>query len=370
MSFFRNCSSTRSNLIHLGAFLLILTLFSLAACSSGGSGSDDDDGSGGGSGNANNLLSGDYQFDLIADTGSSNWNQINATTFDGSGGYDSQISYDSSGDSGTFSGTYTVGTDGVVSFAGTDIVGVAAADGSVMAVTDTDPDGTDSDISLWVALKTGSAMNAASLNGTYIIAQVRRDDERVKASRMTFTFDGAGSVGGNIIEDSDNSTGSLSGTYTVAADGEFTIDITGVTKAFEGQVASDGSLLLIMDIDDDDEVLMMVGVKTATGLDASTLSGDYQMNQFGGDSSGAWTTRIDMTADGAGSLTADILADSNDDLTDPPTMAYTVSDSGMLTITGTTQIGQVSADGEVFIIVDANTSGDDDVALTIGIKKS
>jgi hypothetical protein len=188
---------------------------------------------------------------------------------------------------------------------------------------------------------------------------------------MTFTFDGAGSVSGNIIEDSDNSTGSLSGTYTVAADGEFTIDITGLTKTFDGQVASDGDLLLIMDIDDDDEVLMMVGVKTATGLGASTLSGDYQMNQFGGDASGAWTTRIDMTADGAGSLTADILADSNDDLTDPPAMAYTVTDNGMLSIaTGGTEIGQVSADGEVFIMVDANTSGDGDVMIVIGIKKS
>jgi hypothetical protein len=124
MSFLRNCSSTRSNLIHLGPFLLLLIFFSLAACSSGGGGSDNDSGAG----NANNILSGDYQFDLIFNDGSSNWNTINAVAFDGSGGYDADCTYDSTGDSGTSSGTYTVGTDGVVTFTGTDIVGLASAD--------------------------------------------------------------------------------------------------------------------------------------------------------------------------------------------------------------------------------------------------
>jgi len=117
-------------------------------------------------------------------------------------------------------------------------------------------------------------------------------------------------------------------------------------------------------------VLMMVGVKTGTGMDDSDLSGNYQMHQFGGDATDTWTTRIDMTADGAGSLTADILADSEDDLTDPPAMDYTVGNNGMFTITGSDGAGQVSTDGEVFVLVDADASGDGDVMLTIGIKKS
>jgi hypothetical protein len=362
----RNSSSVFSNLILLIAGLFMLTSLSLVACSSGGGGSDGD----GGTQSANNLLSGDYQFDLIADSSGDFWNQINTTTFDGDGALDSQISYDSEDDSGSFSGTYSVSTDGGVTLASTDIVGIVSADGMLMAVTDTDPDGTDSDISLGVALKTGSGMSAASLNGTYIICQVRHDSERVKASRMRFVFDGAGAVSGTILEDSDGSTGALSGTYTVAANGTLELDITGLAKDFEGNVASDGSLILIMDTDDDGEVLMMVGVKTATGLGASSLSGDYQMNQFGADEYGSWTTRIDMTADGAGSLSADILADSNDDLTDPTAMDYSVDSDGTFVITGSDNIGQLSADGEIFVMVDSDTSGDGDVMLMIGIKKS
>jgi hypothetical protein len=366
MPFHPNSSSICSKLIYLCAILFVLMSFSLTDCSSGGGGSDND----GGSQNGNNILSGDYQFDLIFHDGSSDWNQINTVTFDGSGGYNAQLSYDSSGESGTSSsGTYTVSTDGSVTFAGTDIVGLASADGSLMAVTDADPDSADDDISLGIALKKGSAMSVASLNGTYIICQVRRDDERVKASRMEFTFEGDGAASGDILEDSDNSTGSFSGTYTVAADGAFAMAITGLAKEFEGQVASDGNLLLILDTEDDGEVLMMVGVKTASGMDDSDLSGDYQMNQFGGDATDTWTTRIDITADGAGSLTADILADSSDDLTDPPTMDYTVGDNGMFVITGTDNVGQLSADGEVFVMVDNDTSGDGDVMLLIGIKK-
>jgi hypothetical protein len=213
-------------------------------------------------------------------------------------------------------------------------------------------------------------MSASSLSGTYIICQVRRDDERVKASRMEFVFDGAGSASGSILEDSDNTTGSLSGTYTVAVNGAFTMDVTGLTKEFEGQVASDGNLLIILDTEDDGEVLMMVGVKTSSGLGNATLSGDYQMNQFGGDDTDTWTTRIDLTADGAGSLTADILADSNDDLPAPLTLSYTVGDNGMFTITGTDDVGHLSADGEIFVLVDSDATGDGDVALLIGIKKS
>jgi hypothetical protein len=365
MRIHRNSSSTRSKLIHLGALLFVLIFFSLTACSSGGGGSDNNGDSG------SNVLSGDYQFDLIFHEGSSNWNQINSVTFDGSDGYDADISYDSSGDTGASSGTYTVGADGGVTFAGTDVVGLASADGSIMAVSDTDPDGgVDSDISLGMAIKTGSGMSVASLNGTYIICQVRRDDERVKASRMQFTFDGAGAASGSILVDSDGSTGSFSGTYTVAANGAFTMDITGLAKEFEGQAASDGNLLLILDTEDDGEVLMMVGVKTGSGMDNSDLSGDYQMNQFGGDATGTWTTRIDISADGAGSLTADILADSDDDLADPPTMAYTVSANGMFSITDSDEVGQLSADGEVFVLVDSDATGDGSVALLIGIKKS
>ena len=47
-----------------------------------------------------------------------------------------------------------------------------------------------------------------------------------------------------------------------------------------------------------------------------------------------------------------------------------VDSDGTLTITGSDNIGQLSSDGEVFVLVDADASSDGEVALLIGIKKS
>ncbi len=352
-----------SNLFRLVAFTFVLTSLFLIGC---GGGDDSDDG--GGSQTANDLLDGSYSFYLFADDPGGGWNQLNATTFDGAGGFSLSTVYDSDGGSVSLSGSYTVNTDGTLTFADTDLVGQTSADGAFFVTTDADPSDTDGEILLGVSLKNGSGMSASDLNGTYTVCQIRKDATGTMASRMSFTFDGAGAVSGNILADSDGTTGSLSGTYTVAADGELDFVITGLSKDFIGDVSSDGNIIVILDIDDDGELLLMVGIKTSSGMDAADFSGDYQLNLYNSNGTDTFTSRIALLADGAGTLSADILASSDGDLSDQPDMAYTVGSDGALAITGSDIMGQLSPDGEVFVMVDADATGDGEVVLMIGVK--
>lgn len=365
MQFQQTKLSDLPNLLCSTAAVFVLTLLLLMGCSGSDGGGSFDANS---SQTANDRLDGGYRFYLFADSSGEGWNELNATDFDGAGGFSSTIVYDSDGDSTPFSGTYTVGTDGALTIEDTDVFGQTSADGRYFTTTDTSD--ADGDISLGVSLKSGSGMDESDLNGTYIICQIRKDASGTMSSRMRFTFDGAGGLSGDILEDSDGSSDSLTGTYTIASDGELDMIVTGLNKDFTGNVSDDGNIILILDTDDDGEILMMVGVKTATGMDLADFSGDYQLNLFNSDASSTFTSRIDLSADGAGALSAVIVAASDGDLSEQPDMAYTVASDGTLTITGTDNIGQLSSDGEIFVLVDADASSDGEVALLIGIKKS
>ncbi|MBU3917688.1 hypothetical protein KKA14_19345, partial [bacterium] len=161
-----------------------------------------------------------------------------------------------------------------------------------------------------------------------------------------------------------DSTADFAGTYTVASDGALTI--TGLGQDFQAYASDGGKLILVLDDDDsDDEVLLMVGLKKTAGANASLFSGDYQMNQFGGDDDSQWSTRINGTADGTGNVSAAILSASDGD-SGSFNLSYTVAGDGTMELTdvGT---GIISSDGNTVLIVD--TDADDDVMIMIGIKK-
>jgi hypothetical protein len=353
------------------SFLLVLTVFlilsfAVMGCNSSDGGDDDP----GGPQTANDLLNGSYSFDLFADDHGDFWNQSDAMTLDGSGGFALTTVYDSTGDSASITGTYTVALDGSLTIAGTDLRGQTSADGNLFATTDTNPDDDDGDIILGVGLKYGSGMDASVLNGSYIVCQIRNDGD-TKASKMSMTFSGTGTLSGTILEDTDGTTGALTGAYSVAGNGAFGMDVGGLSKTFAGNVSQDGNIFLIYDTDDDGEVLLMIGIKMASsGMNLSSLSGDYQLNMIADDGTTPWTSRVAMTSDGLGSISADILAASDGDLSDQPDMNYTVAGDGALAITGTELSGQLSSDGEVFIMVDSDNSSDEEVQIIIGIKKS
>ena len=126
---------------------------------------------------------------------------------------------------------------------------------------------------------------------------------------------------------------------------------------------------MLQDVEDpnDNEVLLMVGLKETTGADVSLLSGSYRLNMLGGGNDDSnWTTSVNATADGAGNISSTIIADSAGD-TGSNNITYTVNADGTMDITGSNDTGIISSDGDIFILVNTRDD-DDDVMLGIGIK--
>jgi len=348
----------------LSIFLFIS--FICIGCGGGDSGGSDGDNS------DLDSLDGTYFLHLFADTGSGNWNQMNEVEFDGAGNLDSSIVYDSGGSSGTYSGTYAIAADNTFSFTGTDVEGILSPDGNMLITIDTDPTDSDTEILVGAAAAASTGSDESLLNGTYTLCQIRQDGAAIKAARLNASFDGSGSFTGTVADDSDDgpgTVGALTGTYTIAANGRLDMAITGLAKSFDGFVAPDGESLVIIDDDDDGEVLLMVGVKASSGNDASSLNGTYQVHVFGGDGGSAWATLADGTFDGSGTLSAVIIADSDNDLTAPPDRSYSVGDDGTLDIGTTNERGMVSPSGDIFVAGDAENT-DTEVSILIGVKKS
>jgi hypothetical protein len=353
-----------------GIFIgLIFLSIGLAGCS------DDDNPNGGGDDSSlESLLDGTYSLFTISNDG---YNQENDVDFDGEGGLTSVIIYDSNGDTGDFSGTYAVDINGETTIDDTDSVGMVSADGGSFSLVDTAlSGGVDTELMIGFAVKqaSGGSLDAADLNGDYVFCQVRyeQDGSYAASSYFNFTFNGDNTWSGEITYDSDDSTGAaISGGYTISADGEIIATIEGMSKVLTGRVSEDTNIIALIDEEDpnDEEILIMVGLKKTSGADNTLLSGDYQMVTFGiaEDVSSFWSSQIDLDADGAGNIDADITADSDDE-TGSVSLEYTVNADGTMTMT-TGEYGIVSSDGEMFIIVDTG-DGDTDVMLGIGIKKS
>jgi hypothetical protein len=330
-----------------------------------------------GNGNHDSLY-GTYYLSLFADSTDVNYNQMNKVNFDGAGNleagavYDSASPYDSGGDTIDYTGAYDIAADGTFTFTGTDIKGILSSDGNMMITVDPDPTDSDNEISIGAAIKAATNAGNSLLNGKYTLCQIRYDGEAMKASRITITFDGAGSLTGTVADDSDDGPGTedaLTGTYSVAANGRLDMSITGLPKTFDGSVAPDGDSLVIIDDDNDGEVLLMVGVKASTGKTVSSLNGTYQVHVFGGDDSGAWASLVDATFDGNGTLSAVPIAASDNDLTAPPDRSYSVEGDGALTIGMTNEKGMISPSGDIFVVGDASNT-DSEVSIVIGVKKS
>ena len=348
--------------------LFTIFLFISFVCFGCGGGDSDGDGNG----NTLDALAGTYFLHLFADTGSGNWNQMNEVDFDGAGNLDASIVYDSSGGSGTYSGTYAIAADHTFSFTGTDVEGIVSPNGNMMITIDTDPTDSDTEMLVGAAAAASTGSDATLLNGTYTLCQIRHDGVSFKASRLSAAFDGSGSFTGTVAADSDDgpgTVGALTGTYTIAANGRLDMAITGLAKSFDGFVAPDGESLVIIDDDDDGEILLMVGVKASSGNTLSSMNGTYEVHVFGGDGGTAWATLADATFNGSGVLSTVIVADSDNDLTTPPDRSYTVGDDGSLIIGTTNERGMVSPSGNIFVAGDAEDT-DTEVSILIGVKKS
>ena len=152
--------------------------------------------------------------------------------------------------------------------------------------------------------------------------------------------------------------------YDIKADGTF---IMGDAR---GIVSADGQVFTMVDADNSTDFAIYVGIKKSSGMTSAILSGDYIVTSYStrtdGSSSVSNVGYAALHVDGSGNGSYTTLASANGDLPSFSPLPYAVNDDGTF-IMGDAR-GIVSADGQVFTMVDAGNS--DDFALYVGIKKS
>jgi hypothetical protein len=204
-----------------------------------------------------------------------------------------------------------------------------------------------------IGIKQGQTnFSNTNLKGTY--TTVRYDSGAAGAGAgagssdalWTVIFDGAGSFTGTYTLNSAGkvSTGALSGTYTVAADGALNISPTG-SFTIAGGLSADGSTVVLSQTAAGARPGVMVGIKQGqTNFSNANLKGTYtavRYDQAHGTPGPPISVLLTLTFDGAGGVTGT-------GFVNPGT--YTVAADGTLTIFADVQLtGGLSADGNTLV---------------------
>jgi hypothetical protein len=213
--------------------------------------------------------------------------------------------------------------------------------------------GSSNVVNISVSCTTGVAN--AKLTGTYTAVDYSSAGESGRL--WTVTFDGVGQFSAIDIRNNTGTVDSItiSGTYTVAADGTLNISVNG-GSTLTGGLATDGSTWVISQTTADGYMLpeILVGIKQgAMPYSSANLTGAYTAAHYGyastGDSSGLWT----VTFDGAGNFSGtDIVNNAGIVSSAAVSGTYAIAPNGALTITpdgGSTITGGLSADGITWV---------------------
>lgn len=225
------------------------------------------------------------------------------------------------------------------------------------------------DLSIHVGIKKSSGMTNASISGNFIMCEYGTDsgieNPQPWTGRLLLNFGGNGNGTFQQLADSNNGTlGSGSFIYAVSSDGKVSVD----SGKYYGIVSADGKMFVIVDTnktDSDLDLSIHVGIKESSGMSKSSLIGTFIMCEYGRDPE-RWTGRLELTFDGNEGGTFQQLDDSRG-YKNSGELTYTVADDGTVTIDGKYS-GILSADGNMFVIVDTDKS-DTDLSIHVGVKK-
>ena len=274
--------------------------------------------------------------------------------------------------------TYQMAVDGslTATFSSGEMYGGILVTGrDILAAADTDWEGADDSIEMDVAVKTSTGLSNAILSGEYIGVRIS-DGLTTALTQIIFDGDGGGTY--RILAASDPDLVSLQPseiTYSVdPGNGRATI---GGAAAADGIVDSHGSVVSMVDTqyqgprEDND---MTVLIKTGSGLSPATIVGDYIAVSFGyylGEGFDEETSRMSISADGAGNMEITVLSNSNGDLR-AFEATYSVNPDGRIRIVPPDNEildGIVNGDGDIFTFV--NTTTDDNfIQIGVAIKET
>jgi hypothetical protein len=263
---------------------------------------------------------------------SDDYSSYSEVIFDGVGGFTFNIIQASDASSESGSGTYTVASDGEITIG--DNRGVVSSDGEFVFLVDlAGIPGLD------LSLEKSSGLSNTILNGEYYAINYFSDDY---TEFTEVIFDGVGGFTFNVIQASDASSESGSGTYTVAPDGEIIIGDN------RGVVSSDGRFVFLVDLSGIPGLVILI--KQSSGLTTSILNGEYySLSHFSDD----FASFGEANFDGNGAINYQQIQTVNG-LLDSGSGTYTVASDGEIII-GDNR-GVVSSDGEFVFLVDLGSN--------------
>jgi len=226
-----------------------------------------------------------------------------------------------------------------------------------------------------IALREGTGMNIDTFDGPYLVTKFAVNNSANLAHTYTAVAEktayGLGLF--SILLSSDPVARGFASpfSYTVEDNG----NITFVDSNEDGKITEDSSFFMATDMDTTNNIeSIMVGMKATRGMISASLQGEYIANLIGRNlvSGDYWASRILATFDGVGIVRYEFLASTSGGGGLTGYMFYTINELGLFISEdpSTTPIehGMVSPDGNMFSVVDTNTS-DGQIYLMIGVKK-
>jgi PASTA domain-containing protein len=162
-------------------------------------------------------------------------------------------------------GTYTVTSSGAITLGtgGNGVSGAVSADGDLLVLAPITSNGNGSTPGIYVAVKQGTGVTAATMNGIYTMASLSTSTAAgtVGAAYTVGVADGVfsgGYVENNAGASSTNNP--ISGTYTTTDNGTLTWTVTG-GATLTGTVSADGNVFVLTDLTSGDAPLLLVGIR-------------------------------------------------------------------------------------------------------------
>lgn len=329
------------------------------------------------SGELDDLLFGQYimsTLETITESDNERSTSLILVSADGAGSGTFDILFDSDGDLGNGTLTYSIDSSRRLSVqAGTtDFSGAIHGEGTAFTMLSTNEGGFE----LFTAFKTSESMSNDVLIGAYKMTQygVSRDAEEspedsASVGILDLSFDGAGSGTYTASYSSNEDYGSGSFTYQLDDDGSFTV--VADEESFLGMVSSDAQAFTMISTDSSDMGLFF-GIKYGSNMDNSVAIGAYHMTELQSDveedpdMTSAGLFNISMSGDGNGWYTS--LYNSDNEVGSGG-FTYSISTDGSLMVytEEDTFSGIISADGSYYTMINTN---DSDLGIFFGIQAS
>jgi len=269
------------------------------------------------------FVSGPYRYTDISSLDASS----GPVVYDGAGSYSGGYVLNTSGviSSGSISGSYTAAVGGAVTVHG--YRGGVSADGNTIVSANLQAGNAPS---VDVEIKQGQTnFTNADFSGLYQVVSITSAGD--SGSSLTLTADGTGSYSGNLVQDNAGviTTGAVSGTYSVAADGSLTMTPASGSP-LSGGISADGKTLVLSQLTAGQPSAFAVGIKQGqTNFTNADVVGTYNTVTYS--YSSAELATLDF--DGAGNVSHTTTGNQDGSISSfSETGTYTVAADGTLTV--------------------------------------